>query len=169
MCRATTASVLLACFSAFGQAQDAEPLEEITVRAERPLGVLRAEVADAERALYEMFNAVIADPDLEIECKYRKPLGSLIGARVCEPAYVRELRAAATRRAMRMQSGGGLDLSVMRVTGDATTEISRKDEELLDEMADAVNTNPALMEALVDYLQKKRALETALATPASDD
>jgi hypothetical protein len=169
MHRVTVASLLAVCCGAFGQAQKGDPPEEITVRAERPLGVMRDELANAEETLYDMFNTVIADPDLEIECKYRKPIASHIRIRVCEPAYVRELRAAGTRRVMRMGTGDGFDLSVMRVTGDATTEISRKDQELLDAMTRAVATNSELMEAYVDYLEKKQALEKALARAELDD
>ncbi len=145
-------------------AQDSEPLEEITVRAERPLGVLRAEVREAEETLFDMFNEFIAERDFKINCERHKATGSQVGVRVCEPRYVGRLEADATQRGFLMAGSGdgNLDLVSLQLSGDATMEITREDKELLDKMLVVVQENPEVMSALADFLRKKRALDAEM-------
>jgi len=160
MHRNIAASLLFICLGVGVQAQESDQLEEVIVRADPPMRVLRADAAEAEKALYEVFNAVLAEPESEIECRRNRPTGSLVrSAPVCEPAYARILRSEATRRALRI---GGFDMASVRAADDATPEISRRNSILVEKFVVAINENSEVRQAFVNYQQKQQALAVAL-------
>jgi hypothetical protein len=128
-------------------------IEELTVTGERPPGVLRDELLDAENAFYGAFNQLVDNPKFKVECDWVAPLGSLIHRRVCQPAYGRELQYQATQMALRT----GVDFA-----SNADSSSLRLQSQLMQVMAETIRSNPELMQLFLDYLRSRQTLETAL-------
>ncbi len=140
------------------------------MRGDRPLGLLRSDVAQAEQALYESFNAAIGERKYEIECRRYTPTGSRVSTRVCEPAYRRILQSETTQQVLSMGgfATGNIDIASVRVAADASPEISREDADLLEKMIVAITENPDVQRAFIDFLQKQQALAATLQQNSTD-
>ena len=147
------------------QATPANPqqqvLEELTVTGERPLGVLRSELRDAEDALYAAFNELVEDPRFEISCEFQRPIGSLIHRRVCQPAYVRESQSQATRIAQDSITGAS-DPGILGFSANADSEIALLQQAMLEKMTETIQGNPDLMRLFLQYRETQARLEEAL-------
>jgi hypothetical protein len=146
-------------------------IEELTVTADRPLGVLRDELRDAENTFYAAFNELVDDPKFKVECDWVAPLGSLIHRRVCQPAYARELQYRATQMALRTGGGGqnpgastqsSFDPGLVEFASKADASSLRLQSRLMQVMAETIQSNPELMQLFLDYLRSRQTLETAL-------
>jgi len=150
-------------------AEQSPVIEELTVTGDRPLGVLRHEVLDAENAFYKAFNELVDEPKFKVECDWVAPLGSLIHRRICQPAYVRELQYDATQMALRTGVGASIPGASLQSSFDpgavefaSRGSILQLQNELKQRMAEAIRSNPELAQLFVEYLQSQKTLETAL-------
>jgi hypothetical protein len=66
-----------------------DALDEIVVYGEPSLRLLRDEIFEAEENFYELFNALNKGRQFDVQCSYRKPVGSHIPRRVCEAYFVK--------------------------------------------------------------------------------
>ena len=75
------------------------PIEEITVIGQRSLARLRLRIIEKEEEIYSFFNAQNTSDRLDIICTRRRPTGTYIKKRECEPRFLKSLRVEKTRDA----------------------------------------------------------------------
>jgi len=156
-----TAAVLLFALAPLGMcvsasAQQVEPgpaetIEEIVVYGSKSLVHLRLEMYKAEDIVFEVFNSLNSDDELDIHCYQEAPTGSHIKKRVCQTNYVRDLTAEATR------------LWVQGITASYShpvAKIRQKDKILIEEMEALVVEHPEMLKALNEYSGAKQVLES---------
>lgn len=73
------------------------PIEEITVVGQRSLARLRLRVFEKEDDIYAFFNANNSSRRMDIICIKRRPTGTHILKRECEPRFLKQLRVEKTR------------------------------------------------------------------------
>ncbi len=143
--------------SAIPENAQQQVLEELTVTGEKPLGVLRAELEDAEDALYAAFNDAIDDPRFEISCEFVRPIGSLVHRRVCQPGFVREAQYEATHTVRRGISGAS-DPGLLEFSGNPEAGLAAMHQEMIQLMAETIEENPDLMQIFLHYRETQAAL-----------
>jgi hypothetical protein len=72
-------------------------ITEITVVSEESLNNLRALIEEAEDEIYAFFNANNSSKKMDIVCSDRRPTGSNMLKRECEPRFLNDLRIMKTR------------------------------------------------------------------------
>ena len=82
------------------------PIEEITVVRQKSLASLRLRMDEKEAEIYNFFNANNSSPRLDIICTNRRPTGTHLLKRECEPRFLKQLRVEKTRD-LRMGIGAG--------------------------------------------------------------
>ena len=82
------------------------PIEEITVVGQKSLARLRLRIVEKEAEIYNFFNANNSSPRLDIICTKRRPTGTHLLKRECEPRFLKQLRVEKTRDG-RMGIGAG--------------------------------------------------------------
>jgi hypothetical protein len=73
------------------------PIEEITVVGQKSLARLRLRIDEKEAEIYNFFNANNSSPRLDIICTKRKPTGTHLLKKECEPRFLKQLRVVKTR------------------------------------------------------------------------
>jgi hypothetical protein len=73
------------------------PIEEITVVRQKSLARLRLRMDEKEAEIYNFFNANNSSPRLDIICTNRRPTGTHLLKRECEPRFLKQLRVEKTR------------------------------------------------------------------------
>ena len=73
--------------------------EEIIVIGKESLSQLKFRIKENEEAIFSFFNANNSSNRMNIDCYQRKPVGSNIAKRVCEPKFLTDLRVEKTRDA----------------------------------------------------------------------
>jgi hypothetical protein len=84
----------------------ARPIEEILVNNDISLSQLQIRISEKEEEIFSFFNANNSSDRMDIDCYQRKPVGSNIAKRVCEPKFLTNLRVEKTRDA---RMGIGVD------------------------------------------------------------
>ncbi|MGY8785793.1 MAG: hypothetical protein ACKVIB_10365 [Pseudomonadales bacterium] len=82
------------------------PIEEITVVGQKSLARLRLRIDEKEAEIYNFFNANNSSPRMDIICTKRRPTGTHLLKRECEPRFLKQLRVEKTRDG-RMGIGAG--------------------------------------------------------------
>jgi len=118
-----------------------EVLDEIVVYGEPTLRLLRDEVYAAEENFYEVFNTLNSGRQFDIQCFYRKPLGSLIPRRMCEAYFVK-------------------NPSVRGVPHWAY--VRHKTKQMFNEMASLIDEHPELHAALLEFKDAKQIFDSSL-------
>jgi hypothetical protein len=137
------------CQSDADQSQEpSEPIEEIVVRGNKSLIILKHEMYEAEEALYGLFNSLNTDDDFDIHCYSEASTGSHIKQRVCRPQRFGKLVSDATQRMM---------LGEPYVF--PTAEINEMNERMLAEMTAMAAEHPEYLEALVKFTEKREIHE----------
>jgi hypothetical protein len=146
-------STALACLvAAAGHAQEppapvespaSEPLEEITVTAERSLASMRLEVGRATENFWTLLNSVLDEDDFKITCRTATPTGTRLRERLCSTGFVHE---ELSKAASDMRSGWFYD---------AEPQIRRKSRIFVDKMVAAINSNPQLLAAVEELARLK--------------
>ena len=124
---------------------DPLPMEELTVIAPRTLRMMRDALVTAEDDVLAAFNSVNNDDEYDIYCRRETPINSLIPVRVCRARFVDTVNARATQEA--------LQGSTVYVSPFA--ELRYHDEILRQKMADLLEDNPRLYEAMLRYYNLK--------------
>lgn len=127
---------------------DEEIIDEVTVLGVRELASLRAEVARAEDAVFELYNDLNDDDRYDIICKKEARIGSQIPRRVCQARFFREAVADAAEDA-----ADGEGLSVVKVNSAKQNLLLRK------KMAALASEHPELLAALKKRLALSKKLE----------
>ena len=82
------------------------PIEEITVVGQQSLTRLRLRMDEKEAEIYNLFNANNSSPRMDIICTKRRPTGTHLLKKECEPRFLKQLRVEKTRDG-RMGIGAG--------------------------------------------------------------
>jgi hypothetical protein len=124
-----------------------EALDEIVVFGEPPLRLLRDEVYAAEENFYELFNTLNNGRQFDVQCFYRKPVGSHIPRRMCEAYFVKNSSVGS------FLGGGGVPHWAF---------IRHKTKQMLKEMAALVEEQPELHAALLEFEDAKQIFDSSL-------
>lgn len=73
------------------------PIEEITVIGGQSLNDMRMKIEQTEDEVYAFFNANNSSNRMDIVCSTRRPTGTNMRKRECEPRFLKELRVLKTR------------------------------------------------------------------------
>ena len=132
------------------QAEEPQQLmEEVIVLGAKPLVELKLELYQAEEALYDLFNALNTDDDLDVRCYKEAPIGSHIKRRVCHTRLQRKLLRRASQRMMQGE----------RYVYPAA-ELGNLEKRLLTNMTETALKQPEMLEALMKATEAKQALES---------
>lgn len=69
------------------------PIEEITVVRQKSLARLRLRMDEKEAEIYNFFNANNSSPRLDIICTNRRPTGTHLLKRECEPRFLKDRKS----------------------------------------------------------------------------
>ncbi len=124
---------------------EARPIEEITVIGQKSLARLRLRIFEKEDEIYNFFNAQNSSDRMDIICSKRRPTGTHILQRECEPRFLKALRVEKTRDA---RMGIGVGFNQYDLVG-----LSRQDfEKLQNEMLALMAANKAFADSLADLV-----------------
>jgi hypothetical protein len=128
--------------------------DEVVVRG-RTLAALRIEIERAEDAVYERFNVLNADDELDIRCTAEPPLGTRIPVRECLPRFAVRAEGRASGELVNGLQGSAFG-------GDPQvhlTQLAQKSQELTEAMRRLAREDDELLRLLTQLVQLKRALE----------
>lgn len=121
------------------------PIEEITVIGQKSLARLRLRITEKENEIYNFFNAQNSSDRMDIICSKRRPTGTHILQRECEPRFLKALRVEKTRDA---RMGIGVDFNQYDLVGLSRQDFERLENEMLALMA----SNKAFADSLADLV-----------------
>jgi hypothetical protein len=135
--------------------QAAEGVDEIVVPGRRPQN-LRVEIERLERVVYERWNALNSNDELDIQCLDSEPTGSNITQTRCAPKFVIRAEARAAEDAI---DGARADLTSFNT--DYLLEMEEKSRRLNEEMQRVARENEQFLRDLVrlDELRQLQAAE----------
>lgn len=149
------------------------PLEEITVRGEKPLVEYRLEMEAARDRVYALFNEINSDDEFDVHCRNESRPGTRIPRRACRPRFENDVsnRAAkaylsalfsvcpfgATQTCMFSERA---QLGMSRAQA-AQAESPYKHHVLAEEMQRLVQEDPRLLQAIRKYEELERAYQQA--------
>jgi hypothetical protein len=125
-------------------AQDAD-VDEVIVPGRRPAN-LRVEIERLEVAVYDRFNALNSDDDLDIHCFEQAPTGSNIPLRTCAPNFVIEAESAAASKMLSDGRGGAGNNSS---NAEHAMRMEEKSRQLTAEMQRIAREDELLLRDLV--------------------
>jgi hypothetical protein len=131
--------------------ETSEAIEEITVYGDKPLHALRREVYRAEENFFDTFNSINDDDEYDVRCFYEIPSFTHIRRHVCRANFVIEATSKESAPAFSIQVGA--------FSRPAAFEIDRKRERLRELMEAMIAENPELLQALIEYTDRKQTLE----------
>lgn len=123
----------------------ARPIEEITVIGQKSLARLRLRITEKETEIFNFFNSQNSSDRMDIICNKRRPTGTNILQRQCEPRFLKALRVEKTRDG---RMGIGVDFNQYDLVG-----LSRQDfEKLQNEMLVLMASNKEFADNLADLV-----------------
>lgn len=131
--------------------------ERIEVYGQRPLFLIKKEIDRMEVSFYKLYNKLNKKSKYDMVCKPEKDLGTNITRTVCEPRYMKTVRAQLTR-----DSGLSANVSAQEVELAArseTAEATRILVDLIQNNAELRERYVGLNKMVADYQQRKAAGE----------
>jgi hypothetical protein len=134
--------------------QSPAAVDEVIVPGRRPEN-LRVEIERLEAAVYDRWNALNSDDELDIQCLESEPTGSNITQSTCAPKFVIEAESRATRDAVFTRSRADSFAS------DAAQVIAQKSRKLTEEMKRVAREDEQFLRDLtrLDELKQLEATE----------
>ncbi len=127
-----------------------EPIDEIVVQGQKTVTALRLEMYKAQDTLFDIYNALNTDDELDVYCVMEAPVGSYIKRRVCRVNVKQELAA---------------NKMTTRPTGVSlrgySAIMNEKKKAQLDKLATLASENPELLEALNSYFRELDEFKSA--------
>jgi hypothetical protein len=133
--------------------QPATDVDEIVVPGSRPEN-LYAEIERLEGSVYERFNSLNRNDELDIHCFKQAPTGSNIPLRRCAPNFVIEAEARAAKNTI-VGTRGNADATARNARDSATT-LEQKSRALTEEFQRLAREDAQLMRDLVRLDELKR-------------
>jgi hypothetical protein len=138
----------------------AGPIEEVIVRAQRPLSALVQEGAELTEDFYSRLNEVLENEDFRIECRNEFPTGSRLSVRRCTTRFQDRLL---NRQSVSIIQGLGSTEDGQPIFNDAVYDIEPEMRRLLQEFEDAmvvaVNDDPMLNQQVLRLMALKSAVQ----------
>lgn len=103
-------------------------IEEITVLGEQSVSRLRLRIEKTQDEIYAFFNANNSSNRMDIVCTRRRPTGSNLLIRECEPRFLKELRVLKTRES---RIGIGVGFTQDDLVGWSAQDYEKLQEEML--------------------------------------
>ena len=125
-----------------------QPMEEITVIAERSRPQLRRELYRVHYEVLDMFNELNTDDDFDMVCKSEARIGSQIKYRVCKSRFHRE-----------MESEAYTDYLDGNMVSENRSELDRLYWQQRELMADLANKHPEFLALLRQRLELRKEYE----------
>ena len=152
----TTAAILLLALVSFNVSSQesessdeitpsAQPIEEISVIGQRTLSRLHLRITEKEDEIYAFFNANNSSDRMDIICTRRRPTGTNILLRECEPRFIKNLRVEKTRDQI---MGIGVSFTQRDLVGLSAQDF----ENLENEMLLLISTNPEFAEKMAELV-----------------
>jgi len=145
--------------------QPAADPDEVVVEGRKSEN-LYAEIERLEGSVYDRFNALNSNDELDIHCFKQAPTGSNIPLRRCAPNFVIDAEARAAKNTI---SGGRSSANAnSRKVGDDATILEQKSKALTEELQRLAREDAQLMRDLVrlDELKRQQANEKPARRPA---
>ncbi|HEX7116240.1 MAG TPA: hypothetical protein VF193_14020 [Steroidobacter sp.] len=149
------------------------PLEEITVRGEKPLVEYRLEMEAAREHVYAVFNEINGDDELDVYCRNESRPGTRVPRRVCRPRFESDVSNRAAKeylaalfsvcpfgatQACIFSERAQLGMSRAQA---AESESPYKHHVLAEEMQRLVQEDSRLLDAIRRYEELERAYQQA--------
>ena len=138
------------------------PIEEISIVGQRSLSRLRLRVRETENEIYAFFNDNNSSDRFDIICTNRRPTGTYIMKRECEPRFLKNLRVEKTRDQI-------MGIGVSFTQGDLVGLSAQDFENLQNEMLSLMSTNPEFAEKLAELVNLSEDYETQRKTIFDND
>jgi hypothetical protein len=129
------------------------PIEEITVVGQQSLTRLRLRMDEKEAEIYNFFNANNSSRRMDIICTKRRPTGTYMLKRECEPRFLKQLRVEKARDA---RMGIGVGYSQLDLVGLSAQDFKNLQNEILALMA----SNKEFARYLADLVDLTENYET---------
>ena len=129
------------------------PIEEITVVGQQSLTRLRLRMDEKEAEIYNLFNANNSSRRMDIICTKRRPPGTYMLKRECEPRFLKQLRVEKARDA---RMGIGVGYSQLDLVGLSAQDFKNLQNEILALMA----SNKEFARYLADLVDLTENYET---------
>ena len=129
------------------------PIEEITVVGQQSLTRLRLRMDEKEAEIYNLFNANNSSRRMDIICTKRRPTGTYMLKRECEPRFLKQLRVEKARDA---RMGIGVGYSQLDLVGLSAQDFKNLQNEILALMA----SNKEFARYLADLVDLTENYET---------
>ena len=142
-------------------ARESDAIEEVVVPGRRPEN-LRVEVERLERVVYQRWNALNSNDELDIFCLESEPTGSNITQTRCAPNFVIQAEAREAKNSI-VGARSNASASSARNTRESTTRFEQKSRELTEEMRRIAREDEQFMRDLVrlDELKQLQASDAA--------
>lgn len=114
--------------------------EEVIVRGSRSLRRMRIDVGRARLDFYDLYNRLNDNDRFDMSCRMEYVLGSRIKREICMPAHARQAYSVAAR--LEAQGAGSYD---------PLPDILSSNRRMAEDMAQLINANPELLEAVQRY------------------
>lgn len=141
--------------TAYAQSEESEtPIEEIVIKAQRPLKELKREAKEADNFKYELFNSLRETDDFEITCVQAQSNQTRIRRRTCDVGYMKDARE---EDAERFRDHG----SIGRKENQIVVQLAGRTRDLNSEMLELALEHPELAEAIILADRSQRVYEKA--------
>jgi hypothetical protein len=132
--------------------ESTESIEEIIVYGDKPMPTLRREVYKAEGNFFDLFSSLNDHDEFDVRCYYEVPSFTHIRRHVCRANFVVEATSA--------ESAPAFSEAIGAFSRPAVFEIRRKKERMRELMEALVAEHPELAQALTQYADTKKILES---------
>ena len=157
------------CFSAIAQIDKAEldskKYERIEVKGKKTTAQLRNAFDKQRFEFLDLFNTYNEEAKYDMLCSWRRPVGSKIAKKSCEPRYLKDFRTIALRNSM----GVGIDAS--RLLNEEHIHFLTKDqrEEAFEHITAMVATHQELYDSFAKLYNLHERLEERKTQGKQDD
>lgn len=160
---------------------DNATLEQLTVRRERPLAAYRLALEASRDRIFDIFNEINSDAELDIHCRTERRTGSRIPKRVCRPDFSRDVLSKAAGEyaaVLKSRCDDGSQECIFGNASAAQTAMSRaqavESEEhykhlvLAEEIQRLAQESSRLYRALLRHAQLEREYQKARERPRDE-
>ena len=129
-------------------------VEHIEVYGQRPIGYFRQQLRLSESAFFDAFNELTDISSFKVECYNKKRIGTNVGRRRCEPAYVDEIKHEQRFLTSQLTSSRGNPLLTFPYA-QLRYELQQKQKEHIAYMNKLASENPDLQAKLEKWAEAK--------------
>jgi len=138
--------------------------EEVLITGERNIYQLRAELLEAEKQAYDIFNSFNDDPRFDISCSTHAPTGSRITRQVCLPGFQLEAYQQHALQFLETLRPDGSNFAIQSQPQEVV--IASQQEAYRSKLKQIAEEHPEFLDALIEFTElKERYQEATSSTP----